>query len=52
VNPESGAAGRRHDMNRFMTRLIFCLFTENTDIVNGKGLFNRSGAEISRAEDF
>ena len=31
-NPEWGTAERRHDMNHFMARLIFCFFAENTDI--------------------
>ena len=38
-NPKWGTAERRHDMNHFMARLIFCFFAENTDIFNGKGLF-------------
>lgn len=28
-NPEWGTAGRRHDMNHFMARLIFCFFAED-----------------------
>ncbi|MAK56940.1 MAG: lactate dehydrogenase [Pusillimonas sp.] len=31
-NPEWGTAQRRHDMNHFMARLIFCFFAEDTDI--------------------
>jgi hypothetical protein len=31
-NPAWGAADRRHDMNHFMARLIFCFFAEDTDI--------------------
>ena len=31
-NPEWGTAERRHDMNHFMARLIFCFFAEKTDI--------------------
>ena len=38
-NPEWGSAERRHDMNHFMARLIFCFFAEDTDIFNGTGLF-------------
>ncbi|MRR54175.1 MAG: class I SAM-dependent DNA methyltransferase [Deltaproteobacteria bacterium] len=38
-NPEWGTAERRHDMNHFMARLIFCFFAEDTDIFNGCGLF-------------
>ncbi len=44
-NPDWGTAERRHDMNHFMARLIFCFFAENTDIFNGKGLFT---AEVDR----
>jgi hypothetical protein len=38
-NPAWAAADRRHDMNHFMARLIFCFFAEDTDIFNGEGLF-------------
>ena len=31
-NPEWGTSERRHDMNHFMARLIFCFFAEDTDI--------------------
>ena len=31
-NPDWGAAERRHDINHFMARLIFCFFAEDTDI--------------------
>jgi hypothetical protein len=38
-NPDWGTAARRHDMNHFMARLIFCFFAERTDIFQGIGLF-------------
>lgn len=38
-NPAWGTAERRHEMNHFMARLIFCFFAEDTDIFNGTGLF-------------
>lgn len=38
-NPEWGTAQRRHDMNHFMARLIFCFFAEDTEIFNGSGAF-------------
>ncbi len=41
-NPDWGTAARRHDMNHFMARLIFCFFAEDTDILNGDGLFTRT----------
>jgi len=31
-NPEWGTEEKRHDLNRFMTRLIFCFFAEDTGI--------------------
>lgn len=36
-NPIWGTAERSHDMNKFMARLIFCFFAEDTDIFVGKG---------------
>jgi hypothetical protein len=41
-NPEWGTAARRHDMNHFMARLIFCFFAEDTDIFVGKRLFTNT----------
>lgn len=38
-NPEWGQAERRHDMNHFMARLIFCFFAEDTDIFAGANRF-------------
>lgn len=46
-NPAWGAADRRHDMNHFMARLIFCFFAEKTDIFSGTGLFTDSVAQMS-----
>src|SRR3954447_17158259 len=46
-NPEWGTAERRHDMNHFMARLIFCFFAENTDIFKGKGLFTTTIEQMS-----
>ena len=46
-NPEWGTAERRHDMNHFMARLIFCFFAENTDIFNGNGLFTATIEQMS-----
>ena len=40
-NPDWGTAERRHDMNHFMARLIFCFFAEDTDIFNGDGPVHR-----------
>ncbi|WP_288950091.1 DNA methyltransferase [uncultured Paracoccus sp.] len=46
-NPEWGADARRHDMNQFMARLIFCFFAEDTGIFNGEGLFTRTVETMS-----
>lgn len=46
-NPKWGEAERRHDMNHFMARLIFCFFAEDTDIFIGKDLFTDTIARMS-----
>lgn len=46
-NPAWGRADRRHDMNHFMARLIFCFFAEDTDIFAGKGRFTQTVAQMS-----
>jgi hypothetical protein len=46
-NPEWATEARRHDMNHFMARLIFCFFAEDTDIFNGAGLFTRTVEQMS-----
>ena len=46
-NPDWDTADRRHDMNHFMARLIFCFFAEDTDIFNGKGLFTATLEQMS-----
>lgn len=46
-NPEWGTSIRRHDMNHFMARLIFCFFAEDTDIFNGTGLFTATIDQMS-----
>jgi hypothetical protein len=46
-NPDWGKAERRHDMNHFMARLIFCFFAEDTDIFVGKGKFTDTVAQMS-----
>jgi hypothetical protein len=49
-NPEWGTAQRRHDMNHFMARLIFCFFAEDTEIFKGSGAFT-SAIETMSAKD-
>ncbi len=46
-NADWGTAARRHDMNHFMARLIFCFFAEDTDIFNGEGLFTKTVDQMS-----
>lgn len=46
-NPEWGKAERRHDMNHFMARLIFCFFAEDTDIFVGRRLFTDTVGQMS-----
>ncbi len=46
-NPGWGKAERRHDMNHFMARLVFCYFAEDTDIFNGSGLFTATVDQMS-----
>ncbi len=46
-NPDWGRAERRHDMNHFMARLIFCFFAEDTDIFIGKSRFTDTVALMS-----
>lgn len=46
-NPDWGTEARRHDLNHFMARLIFCFFAEDTDIFFGKGLFTATIDQMS-----
>jgi len=46
-NPEWGTDARRHDMNHFMARLIFCFFAEDTDIFHKAGLFTDTIEQMS-----
>jgi hypothetical protein len=50
TNPEWGTAARRHDMNHFMARLIFCYFAEHTDIFNGYRLFTDTIEQMSEGD--
>jgi hypothetical protein len=47
-NPDWASAGRRHDLNHFMARLIFCMFAEDTGIFLGNSLFS---ATVERMSD-
>jgi MmeI, DNA-methyltransferase domain/MmeI, N-terminal domain/MmeI, helicase spacer domain len=46
-NPDWASAERRHDMNHFMARLIFCFFAEDTDIFRSSGLFTTTLDQMS-----
>ena len=48
-NPDWGTEDRRHDMNHFMARLIFCFFAEDTDIFNGDDLFTSTVSQMSES---
>ena len=49
-NPEWATEARRHAMNHFMARLIFCFFAEDTDIFNGSGLFTSTVDQMSERD--
>jgi hypothetical protein len=49
-NADWGSAARRHDMNHFMARLIFCFFAEDTDIFNGEHLFTRTIEQMTERD--
>jgi hypothetical protein len=46
-NPDWDTEARRHDMNHFMARLIFCFFAEDTGIFIGDGFFTDTVAQMS-----
>ncbi|MHB1737080.1 MAG: class I SAM-dependent DNA methyltransferase [Acidithiobacillus sp.] len=46
-NPEWATAERRHDMNHFMARLIFCFFAQDTGIFGGKKRFTETVEQMS-----
>jgi len=49
-NPEWAKEERRHDMNHFLARLIFCFFAEDTDIFAGDNLFTAKVQEMSASD--
>jgi hypothetical protein len=46
-NEDWATADRRHDMNQFMTRLIFCFFAEDTGIFQRDNMFTQSVEQMS-----
>lgn len=49
-NPAWAAADKRHEMNHFMARLIFCFFAEDTYIFNNKGMFTETVDQMSERD--
>src|ERR1700720_2818985 len=50
TNPDWGTEARRHDVNHFLARLIFCFFAEDTDIFPGGSLFTRTVEQMSERD--
>ncbi|MFN4183661.1 MAG: class I SAM-dependent DNA methyltransferase [Hyphomonas sp.] len=46
-NPDWATPERRHDLNQFMARLIFCFFAEDTGIFFGEDLFTKTLMQYS-----
>ena len=49
-NPDWAKDARRHDMNHFMARLVFCFFAEDTEIFKREGLFTHSIEQMSERD--
>jgi len=49
-NPDWATLERRHDMNHFMARLIFCFFAEDTNIFIGDNLFSDTVRQMSTSD--
>ncbi|MEJ7691567.1 DNA methyltransferase [Daejeonella sp.] len=49
-NPEWATAERRHDMNHFLARLIFCFFAEDTDIFRNDCRFTQIVQQTSAGD--
>jgi hypothetical protein len=49
-NPDWATDARRHEMNHFMARLVFCFFAEDTGIFQGTGLFTRTVEQMSERD--
>ena len=46
-NEDWGTDARRHDLNQFMTRLIFCFFSEDTGIFQKEDMFTKTVEQMS-----
>jgi len=49
-NPEWATEARRHDLNHFLARLIFCFFAEDTDIFRSDNLFTATVEQMSKRD--
>lgn len=49
-NPDWGSAERRHDLNHFVARLIFCFFAQDTGIFSGSDLFTNTIEQMSERD--
>lgn len=49
-NPDWATAERRHDINHFLARLIFCFFAEDTNIFSGDNLFTGTVQQMSASD--
>lgn len=49
-NPDWAMEARRHDMNHFMARLVFCFFAEDTDIFKVEDLFTHTAEQMSERD--
>ncbi|MBU2900634.1 class I SAM-dependent DNA methyltransferase [Maribacter dokdonensis] len=49
-NSDWATAERRHDMNHFFARLIFCFFAEDTNIFSGDNLFTGTIQQMSASD--
>lgn len=49
-NPDWATEDRRHDMNHFLARLIFCFFAEDTNIFPGDNLFTGTFQKMSASD--
>lgn len=50
TNPEWATEERRHDMNHFLARLIFCFFAEDTNIFRGDNLFTGTIGKMTASD--
>jgi len=49
-NPDWATQERRHDLNHFLARLIFCFYAEDTNIFKGNNLFTGTVQQMSDSD--